>query len=1504
MKLFRITMGSMLLVGMLNAGVLPLGGRRDVSVLDKSSTGVVVNIHTGNLKYDTYTLEGKTFTRFYLKDRGIGELNIVGKPNLPAIRRFVEVPKGAKVTYSIVGVNKKVMNMKEEGIEYPIMPSYPPVPKIKGAKPHLVMDEKLYSQDDFWPQNAINIKKAGIIRGHDLYLIEFYPVRYNPLRSELEVITDIKLNIRFDGGNIAKSMSDIQREYSPFFERMLKNKVINYGTFETKLNPALPVSYLIITPAAYLDSLQSFITWKKQMGYHVHVATIPDSIPSGDTLTVKQYIQNAYDNWSVPPTFVLLVGDVNDIGNWWSTAENNPANDLGYALLEGTDYFPDVYVGRFSATTDSMVGVIVRKVISYEKTLWGADTAWSQKAFFIASADPSNHQVAENTHLYCMNIVRNYGMTADSLFAYSTSGAPTIITNTVNDGRALLTYSGHGSETGWADYSDLQYSVSDIYSNLTNGVKTPFEETYACLTGSYTTGECYQEAWLRAENKGAAAAFGSSVTSLWDEDDILQRRMFDEIFDTGYVWVMGAINAAKMDFYAHYGDNTGNVQTIRYFQMYNLFGDPSMYIYTHVPYTFTLNNSPSIPFGTVNYNVTVSDALGPVQGALVSAVQNGVLLDAKYTDATGVATLTITTTTPDSVYITVTGYNHKPAESYAIPSGSGAYISVLSNNIDDASGNGDGHINPFESINLSVLAKNWGEDSAYSVVGFLNTQDTYVTVSQDSGYFGNMAPSDSVAGSPVYTFTASGNTPDGHVIPMQVMFVFQDTGAIDTTVSNLSFTVFAPLLSHSSVSVMDTLSQDNGDHVAQPGEEINLGISISNSGHEDISSVSGTLSTSDPYITINTNTVTYGDIASGQTVSPGSSFDLSIDAGCPDPHIAELYLTMAGSATGNFTFVDTIDLFIGSTGYYTDVEDTDTINWTQENPWHVSTRRAYSPAHSFYFGDEGTGEYPSNANASLVSPYIKVGPDAKLSFWTWYDFENGYDEGYVEYSSDSGATWVQLASYTGSSTDWKLVKLPITGVTPGTQILIRFRGTSDGSVQHEGWYIDNIRVSPPEAPTTLLFEGYSIDDSQGNGNGLPDPGEDVTLDVNLKNVGSAAQGATGTLVSSSPLITVTDSVYSFGDILTDSTSHGSFGLSVSSNAEIGESYDLLLVVNANSGTYADTFVLTFVVGDKKLRYTGPDAYGYYAYDMFDGYSEHPNYNWIEINSLGTMVANNDDSTSVVSLPFTFRYYGTDYNTLSICSNGWIGFGSINSSEYSNEHMPSASSPNNIVAGYWDDLDPTASGSGKIYYYADTASHRAIIEWDNVSHLTPSSDRENFEIILYDPAYYPTITGDGEIVIQYKTAPAQMDFTTGIENQSGTVGIEYICDSVYNSYANEIRAEFAIKFTTDTPVYVGVEEQRFTLDPQKFQLLGNFPNPFNRSTTIKFALPRDVDVDLSIYDITGRKITSLVHGLMKRGYYSMVWNGKDKRNRKVKSGIYFYVLKADKFRKSKKMVLVK
>jgi hypothetical protein len=93
-------------------------------------------------------------------------------------------------------------------------------------------------------------------------------------------------------------------------------------------------------------------------------------------------------------------------------------------------------------------------------------------------------------------------------------------------------------------------------------------------------------------------------------------------------------------------------------------------------------------------------------------------------------------------------------------------------------------------------------------------------------------------------------------------------------------------------------------------------------------------------------------------------------------------------------------------------------------------------------------------------------------------------------------------------------------------------------------------------------------------------------------------------------------------------------------------------------------------------------------------------------------------------------------------------------------------------------------------------------------------------------------------------------------------------------------------------------------PRNFELLPNYPNPFNPSTAISFALPEPRHVVLDVYNLLGQRVVRLFDGLAPAGYLDLVWNGRDHTGRSVGSGVYFYRVSAGEFNQVRKMVLLK
>ena len=93
-------------------------------------------------------------------------------------------------------------------------------------------------------------------------------------------------------------------------------------------------------------------------------------------------------------------------------------------------------------------------------------------------------------------------------------------------------------------------------------------------------------------------------------------------------------------------------------------------------------------------------------------------------------------------------------------------------------------------------------------------------------------------------------------------------------------------------------------------------------------------------------------------------------------------------------------------------------------------------------------------------------------------------------------------------------------------------------------------------------------------------------------------------------------------------------------------------------------------------------------------------------------------------------------------------------------------------------------------------------------------------------------------------------------------------------------------------------------PTAFNLYNNYPNPFNPTTQIRYNLSEDAMVSITIYDIMGRSIRSLVNSKQTAGYRSIRWDGKNNLGEPVSAGMYIYTIQAGEFRQTKKMVLLK
>jgi len=386
-------------------------------------------------------------------------------------------------------------------------------------------------------------------------------------------------------------------------------------------------------------------------------------------------------------------------------------------------------------------------------------------------------------------------------------------------------------------------------------------------------------------------------------------------------------------------------------------------------------------------------------------------------------------------------------------------------------------------------------------------------------------------------------------------------------------------------------------------------------------------------------------------------------------------------------------------------------------------------------------------------------------------------------------------------------RIAVTSVFNNEPVTLYLNLTSDqGAFQ--------VRVDLTPAAADVAFTSFTFGGPGGNLN----PSETGTFTPTITNSGARPLvGADGILRSLDPRLAVSDSVGIFGNITNGSTGNSStntFSIDISSAMFNGHVIPMQLVVFDDNG-FRDSTNFNLTIGTfTSTSPSGPDGYGYYAYDNTENQPANaPSvYSWIEIapsqGGPGTSlamsdVAEDDDDTQVRLLPFDFMFYGQTFDSITICSNGWIAFGNYPTiDDFRNYRMGTPIGPPNQVAAYWDDLK-VSGATENVYVYHNTTEHYYVIEWR--ARQLWDNNQEFFEIILYDPSFYPSSTGDGKIKVQYNTVALTANSTTndndyasvGIQNQDHSIGLDYYFWNSYGPGAATIAANRSIMFTTDS-----------------------------------------------------------------------------------------------------------
>jgi hypothetical protein len=727
-----------------------------VRVLHSTADELVLDVQIAGLTTSDVQQDGTVYRRLQLPYSGT--TTEVGKPELPTFGRFLALPQGAQVEVEVLDAVSETIG---DVLVYPAQEPQPDGPALQ-EEPPFVIDENFYAQDTLYPGRVATVDEVKSLRGCQVTVVRLYPFQYNSARRELTTYSHLRVLLRFVG---AEGPFVNERYRAPSFENLYRRLLLNYeqlGTSQPKPAPesATGAEFLIITHPDFQVAANALATWRNGQGIDTEVRTTNET---GSTAAeIRTYIQDAYDNWSPPPEFVLFLGDAEFVPTNYSTLIGT---DLYYATVDGADYYPDIHTGRISVDTAAEAQKAINDIIDYDRNPV-SDEAFYQNVSMAAyfqdhyyPSDPPPDGYEDRRFVLTSEEIRDFlltqGYTVERIYNAEPSVDPTNynngtyangeplpaellrangfawdgdaadITAAVNAGRFILNHRDHGATWCWGD---PHYAVSDVQA-LTNGNKLPVVFSMNCQTGWFDnetddssdgtsfTAIHFSEAWQRNPNGGAVGVIGATRASYSGYNDWMTEGFYDAIWpdflaynDPGFSlpeYRMGVVlNYGKLAMETLWGGSSSTNQLE--FEMFHYFGDPVLMIKAGA--------------GLVYQNHTIDD------------------------DDSG-----------------------------------------------GSSGNDNGRVDAGETIEMPVTLFNAGQEEVTNVVASLSTADTYVTVTDDQASYGDIAAGGIATSTTPYVFSVDLACPDDHWITFETSVGPWKLGALH---SRWKFTTNRRLRSH------------------------------------------------------------------------------------------------------------------------------------------------------------------------------------------------------------------------------------------------------------------------------------------------------------------------------------------------------------------------------------------------------------------------------------------------------------------------------------------------------------------------------------------------------------------------------------------------------------------------------------------------------------------------------------------------------------------------------------
>ena len=994
------------------------------TLVSSSEDEIIVDVKVGGFYAETVkTPQGE---QMIISGEDMAAMLTKGAPSLPMYPISMIIGDRAEMEVSVVKSNY----VDFENIE--VAPSKGNFSRqINPADVEYVYGD-MYQQDAFYPATQAVLDAPYVLRDFRGQNLMVYPYAYNPVTKTLRVYTELRFAVKklSDNGenqkvNRTSKNITLDSERKNSYER----RFINFEKTSAKYDFLVDEGeMLVVCVDEYMDALQELVDWKNISGRPTTMVGVSET---GTLESLKTYVQNYY-NENPNFAYLLLVGEHSNLpGMTGLSSSYGSRSDNFYGMLEGNDYYEEVFVGRLAVNSVEDAQHQVGKIIYYERDIDETAT-WITRAVGIAANEGSGHYgEPDYVHMnYIRDTLLNYTYTEMSQhYAYVNNPTAANMKADFNQGSGIANYCNHGQPDGWAvgDFSNVHVH------QLTNDNMLPFIWSVACNNGEFSYDECFAEAWMRAKNPatgnptGAIGGMFSWISQPWLPPMYGQDEMVAILaeYREGYKYTLGGVsmngNMYVLDKCPEDNGDTHNT--------WILFGDPSMMVRTATPQSMGVNVPTTLVIGMTEIKVQ-ADAEYAI--ATLSK-DNQILATSHIVD--GEVTLEFPQlTTVGKLQLVVMGYNKvtEVIDIDVIPAG-GAFVIFDSYEINQE----DGQIDYNETIELSLDLKNVGTDPANNVTVKVSTESEYITFNDDTETIATIDGNAVASLEKAFSFYVAPSIPNGEKID----FVVECSDGTDTWPSSFKATAYAP--------IFDIVKVECDDTSILPGETATLTFIFNNIGNSTAYDILTEVWGNAPDITFSENVMETEEVAAGENFMV--STQVTVAENVENGSVYEI--AYAVSADYNvFSSKYTFD--VGNVFEDFETGDFTAYDWTLPSSinWQIDSNESYEGTYSAKSGSI------SESSSTSLKLQVEVLSAGELSFYKKVSTEEDYDVLTFFIDNVAVGEWSGVVDWSESSFE----------VSQGTHIL-EWRFAKDYSMSggSDCCWIDYISFPPVKSVNVL-----------------------------------------------------------------------------------------------------------------------------------------------------------------------------------------------------------------------------------------------------------------------------------------------------------------------------------------------------------------------------------------------------------------------------------------------------